>query len=87
MKKLLTLVAAVTVVSGSFGCNWCGRRPLLNWWNGGDSCHTCATVDSGCADGNCHDSTPGVLGTPIYNNVPFAPRGSNFENLPAPSGS
>ncbi len=78
MKNVLYFLIAVMLVAATCGCSSssCGnRRSWFSWWNRGDSCRTCATET--CADGS------GLLGTPILNNVPAAPRSGV---LPAPLG-
>lgn len=76
MKKLLGLALVVAATASSMGCSSCGRT-MRSWWNRGDSCRTCAS-------GDVSQEYAGGLGSPVYNNVPNAPRGSNISPLPGP---
>jgi hypothetical protein len=79
MKNILYFVIAALLIAATCGCNSsCGsnRRSWFSWFNRGDSCQTCA--DGAVVEG------PAMLGTPILNNTPGAPRASGFENLPSP---
>ncbi len=79
MKKILFGITAAALLATSFGCNSCGsscNRGLFDWFNRGDSCSTCSS--------DAMSEEPGLLGTPIYSNVPSAPRSSGV--LPGPIG-
>lgn len=79
MKKLLFVLTIALLAAAATGCNSCGgggRRSWCNWWNRGDSCRTCNS-------GEVYSEEPGLIGAPILNNVPAAPR-SSIENLPGP---
>jgi len=81
MKKVLFIVIAALLAAAAVGCNSCGNgnrrdRSWFNWFNRGDSCRA-------CVDGQVYAEEPGMLGTPILNNVPAGPR-SNIEVLPGP---
>ena len=80
MKNILYFLIAAMLLAATCGCNSCGsnrRSWFSGWFNRGDSCQTC--TDGAVVDG------PSTIGTPILNNVPASPRGSNYENiLPMP---
>jgi hypothetical protein len=78
MKNVLYFVIAALLIAATCGCNSCGsnRRSWFSWFNQGDSCRTCNSGE--VVEG------PGMIGTPILNNVPASPRSSGFENLPSP---
>jgi hypothetical protein len=77
MRKFLILSVVAILAAPSIGCNSCGR-PMMRWFNRGDSCRTC---DVGCEDGNCHDvRSPGLLGSPMLS-APY----SGTESLPGPA--
>jgi hypothetical protein len=76
MKNILYFLIAAILLAATCGCNSCGsnrRSWFSGWFNRGDSCQTCS--DGAVVDG------PGMIGTPILNSVPAAPRSGGAETI------